>query len=127
MENNYTCLLVEDDALGIEMMEDYINRRNDLTLLGTGTQLSEVEELLNRFSPSIIFLDLIIPYGEKNNFSYAKISNDIIIIIVSAIPLNYYKGDIPSGIKLELLKPISFENFNKCVDNAIKKLSLIDG
>lgn len=126
MENNFTCLLIEDDALGIEMLEDYINRRNDLTLLATGTQLSEVEELLHKYSPSIIFLDLIIPYGEKNNFSYDKIPNDIIIIIISAIPLSSYKGDIPSGEKFELLKPISFENFSKCVDHVIKKLNLIN-
>lgn len=127
MENSYTCLLIEDDALGIEMMEDYISRRDDLTLLGTGTQLSEVEQLMNIYSPSIIFLDLIIPYGESNNFSLTKLPNDAYIITISAIPLSYYKGDLPSGEIIELLKPISFENFNRCVNYVIERLSLING
>ncbi|WP_343557251.1 hypothetical protein [Sphingobacterium sp.] len=127
MENKYTCLLVEDDAMGIEMLQDYINRRNDLTLLATGSQLSEVEQLLNKYSPSIIFLDLIIPYGEPNNFSYNKIPDHINTIIISAIPLSHYNGELPSGEKFELLKPISFEHFNRCVDSVIKNLNLVNG
>ncbi len=127
MENKFTCLLVEDEAMGIEMLQDYINRRNDLTLLGTGSQLSEVEQLLNKYSPSIIFLDLIIPYGEPNNFSYDKIPDHISIIIISAIPLSHYNGKLPKGEKFELLKPITFEHFNRCVDSVIENLNLVNG
>lgn len=121
MENCLTCILIEDEALGIEMMEDYINRRDDLRLLGTAIQLSEIEALLDS-SPSIIFLDLMIPYGDQNDFNFSKFPNSSSFIVTSAIPINHFKGELPPGKIYELLKPISFQNFNKCVDKVVQTI-----
>ena len=122
MENCLTCILIEDEALGIEMMEDYISRRDDLTLLGTAIQLSEIECLLETSSPSIIFLDLIIPHGDQNDFNFSKFPKSSSFIVTSAIPISHFKGELPPGKIYELLKPISFKNFNICVDKVVQKI-----
>ncbi|RKE42569.1 hypothetical protein [Sphingobacterium detergens] len=124
MENRFSCILIEDEALGIEMLQDYIGRRNDLFLVGTASQQSEIQSLLKICSPKLIFLDLVIPFGDANDFNYSKFPESSILVIISATPLNYYKGDIPFGEKHELLKPISFENFNNCVDNILRNIQL---
>lgn len=121
MENRLTCILIEDNALAIEMMEEYIGLRDDLELLGTAIQRSEIQNLLNRCSPSIVFLDLIIPYGERNDFSFLQFPSSSIFVTISGIPLSHYQGELPPGEILELYKPISKEEFNRCVDIIMKK------
>lgn len=118
----FSCILVEDDALAIDMLEDYINRKHELILKGVGTELSEVKQLLESIDPSIIFLDLIIPPGESNGFHYGEISNKSFIILTSAIPLHLYKGPLPKGPIFELPKPISYEKFSICVEQVIVEL-----
>jgi response regulator of citrate/malate metabolism len=124
MENEFSCILIEDEALGIEMLQDYISRRSDLSLVGTATQRSEIQSLLRICSPTIIFLDLVIPYGDKNDFNYSKFPKSSIFVIISATPLSHYNGEIPFGKIHELLKPISYENFNKCIDKILRNIKV---
>lgn len=116
-----TCIVIEDEVLAIEMMEDYIGRRDDLELLGVGTELSEVIGLLENHQPSIIFLDLIIPPGISAGSHLGKLPATSAIIVVSGIPLSHYRGVLPKGDIYELPKPVSFESFDKCVDEVLDK------
>lgn len=116
-----TCIVIEDEVLAIEMMEDYIGRREDLELLGVGTQLSEVIGLLENHQPSIIFLDLVIPPGVSGDFHLGKLPATSTIVVVSGIPLSHYRGFLPQGDIYELPKPVSFESFEKCVDEVLGK------
>ncbi|MGF7028712.1 MULTISPECIES: hypothetical protein [Sphingobacterium] len=124
MENGFSCILIEDEALAIEMLQDYISRRNDLILLGTAIERSEIQSLLRICSPTIIFLDLVIPYGDKNDFNYSKFPESSIFVIISATPISHYNGEIPNGEIHELLKPISFEDFNKCIDKILRNIKV---
>ncbi|MDF2476429.1 MAG: putative two-component response-regulatory protein YehT [Sphingobacterium sp.] len=118
----FACIVVEDDVFSIDMLKDYINRKKELVLSGIGTELSELKQLLEYVSPSIIFLDLIIPPGESMGFHYGELPQSSFIILTSAIPLYLYNGPLPKGTLYELPKPISYENFSKCVDKVIVKL-----
>ncbi len=117
-----TCIVIEDEVLAIEMMEDYIGRREDLELLTIGTELSEVLSLLENHNPSIIFLDLVIPSGVCPDFHLGKLPATSSIVIVSGIPLNQYKGELPKFEIFELPKPVSFASFDKCVDEVLDKI-----
>lgn len=118
-----TCMLVEDEALAIEMMRDYINRRDELVLIGIASQMSEIQDILDQFTPSIIFLDFTVPPGESDGFHFGMLPPDANIIVVSAIPLAHFKGNLPKGDIHELPKPISFDSFNRCVNQVLDKLS----
>lgn len=120
--NRTTCLVIEDEALAIEMMEDYIGRRDDLVLLAVGSELSEVKDILDKHTPSIIFLDLVIPPGgECGDFHFGKLPPNASIVVVSGTPLNLFRGILPKGDIYELPKPISYENFNRCVNEVLAK------
>lgn len=116
-----TCIVIEDEVLSIEMMEDYIGRREDLELLGVGTELLEVIGLLENHQPSIIFLDLIIPPGVSACYHFGKIPITSSVVVVSGIPLSHYTGVLPKANIYELPKPVSFESFDKCVDEVLNK------
>lgn len=114
-------MVIEDEALSLEMMEDYVGRRKDLKLVCVGSQLSEIKKLIDEHNPSIIFLDLGIPIGQSTDFHYGMFPKSTTIIIVSAIPLNLYQGELPKGEIYELPKPVSFECFDRCVNEALAK------
>ncbi|SDL77388.1 putative two-component response-regulatory protein YehT [Sphingobacterium mizutaii] len=116
-----TCMVIEDEVLSLEMMEDYIGRRKDLKLVGICHQLSEIKEIVEKHKPAIIFLDLKIPIGDATDFHYGMLPKTASIVVVSGIPLNYYKGELPTGDIFELSKPVSFECFDRCVDKVLKK------
>lgn len=116
-----TCMLIEDEALAIEMMRDYIDRRDDLLLIGVASQMSEIQDILNQYTPSIIFLDLVIPPGESDGFHFGMLPPDASIVVVSAIPIARFKGILPKGVIYELPKPISFDSFNRCVNHVLIK------
>jgi len=116
-----TCIVIEDEVLAIEMMEDYIGRRGDLELLGVGTELSEVMDLLENHTPSIIFLDLVIPPGDAAGYHFGKLPATSSIVVVSGIPLGHYSGILPKGDIYELPKPVSFESFDRCVNEVLNK------
>ena len=119
--NKVKCLIIEDEPLSIEMLQDYIGRRNDLYLIGIASQLIEVEEIVRKGHPSIIFLDLIIPIGGLTSFHIGKLPKSAQIVVTSALPLSNFKGKLPKGNIFELNKPISFKNFNHCINEIIVK------
>ncbi|WP_134089792.1 response regulator [Olivibacter sp. XZL3] len=120
----FTCLVVEDEALAIEMMEDYIGRRDDLVLLGVAIEVADVRIFLEMHAPCIIFLDLVIPPGESLGFHWGMLPSSSAIVVVSGIPLSEYRGPLPNGELFELRKPFSFESFDRCVDRVLNRRKL---
>lgn len=119
--DHITCVVIEDEVLAIEMMEDYIGRREDLELLAVGTELSQVMDLLENYKPAIIFLDLVIPPGESAGYHFGKLPVTSSIVVISGMPLSHYNGILPKGDLYELPKPVSFESFDRCVDEVLNK------
>jgi len=113
------CLIIEDEPMAIEMMRHYIGRRDDLKLIGVVSELQELNQALEKLTPSIIFLDLMISPGIPEKFHYSNLPRSASIIVVSAIPLRYYSGTLPKGKLFELPKPFSFENFDRCVNEVL--------
>lgn len=122
----YRCLVIEDDRLAVDMMADYIGRREDLALVGVAQQLSDLPHVLATIKPDIVFLDLVIPTGEASDFHFGLFPAEISVVVVSAIPTGYFKGILPANIVFELLKPVSRESFENCVDQIISLLKSKD-
>jgi|SRR5690606_1245984 len=121
--STYRCLIVEDDWFAIEMMAGYVGRRSDLELAGIVQQLDELPDALITAEPDIVFLDLIIPQGAPSGFHFGLIPASVTVVIVSAIPVHAFHGILPQGIVAELLKPLSYENFDTCIDWITKRLN----
>lgn len=121
--NSYRCLIVEDDWFAIEMMAGYVGRHNELALVGIVQQISELANALAATEPDIVFLDLIIPQGAPTDFHFGLIPPEVTVVVVSAIPITLFDSALPPTVADELLKPVSYETFNDCIDRIIERLN----
>ncbi len=111
------CLVVEDDVLAIDMMADYIGRFPNLLLVGVIQELNDIPQAMAIEKPDVVFLDLVLPAGEPSDFHFGLFGKHVTVVVVSAIPTVSFAGIAPKAVAFELLKPVSFESFAKCIDH----------
>ncbi|MGO1787158.1 MAG: hypothetical protein ACTHZ7_08785 [Sphingobacterium sp.] len=121
IRNPLRCVVIEDEIMAIEMMTDYIGRRNDLALVDIVIHLSDVKQSIDTARPALIFLDFTIIDGVDDGLTFDMLPEDTVVITVSALPSNQFTVKLPKEKIFELLKPFSFEQFSFCVDQIIKK------
>jgi len=116
----YSCVLVEDEPLAIEMMVEYISKRHELNLIDVVDNLDEYEGVLKGSNNiDIIFLDLKIRGGEVFELMHENKNNNSIFVIVSAFASAHTKK-LPEDInKYFITKPVSNANFNLCMDRIL--------
>ena len=117
----FGCLIVENEPFSIEMIKDLVASRKDLKLLGVVTEMEQLAKVVRSLKPDIIFLDLIIPLGNCGDFHFGMLPQESSIVVVSAIPLSHYKKRDLLTNPRELCKPVSFERFNRCLDDVIRE------
>lgn len=118
----YRCLLIEDDSLAIDMMTDYIGRRDELLMVGIVQERCEILGALNLTKPDIVFLDLVIPSGGPSGFHFGLFPTSLAVVVVSATSTDCFTEQLPPIVTYQLLKPISFNDFEACIDRIIQHL-----
>lgn len=117
----YRCLVIEDDSLAIDMMTDYIYRRDDLSLAGVVQERCDIPNALHLTKPDIVFLDLVIPAGAPCGFHFGLFPTNVAVVVVSATTTDCFTEQLPPIIAHELLKPVSFADFEQCIDLIINQ------
>ena len=108
------CLIVDDEPLALDVLENYINKMEDLTLVGRVDNAIEAFNILKRKQVDLLFLDIQMP--KLTGIDLVKnISNPPHIIFTTA-----YRDYALQGYELNvvdyLLKPISFDRFLRAVN-----------
>jgi CheY-like chemotaxis protein len=109
-------LIVDDDASTNKVLSDIFKMKEYSSK--TATSASEAFEILSRFSPRIILLDIILP--ESNGYEICKKIKqlerfkDIPIFYITAVPSNEVEGQIvKTGAEGYFLKPFNFSEFER--------------
>ena len=55
------CIIVDDEPLAIEIIESYVNRLDDLEVVGTCNNAIKAFEILQKEDVDIMFLDIQMP------------------------------------------------------------------
>jgi CheY-like chemotaxis protein len=107
-------LIVDDDISTNKVLSDIFKMKDYSSK--TATSASEVFEILNRVSPKVILLDIILP--ESNGYEICKKIKqqerfkDIPIYYITAVPSNEVEGKIDeTGASGYFLKPFNFSEF----------------
>ena len=108
-----TCIIVDDEPLAIEIVESYVEKIEQLKLVGTYRNAIQAFEALQQQPVDLIFLDIQMP--KLSGLDFLKtLRNPPKVIITTA-----YRDYALDGFELEvvdyLLKPIPFERFLKSV------------
>ena len=113
MVMSLTCIIVDDEPLAIEIVEAYLEKIEQIKLLGTFRNAIDAFAFLQEHSVDLIFLDIQMP--KLSGLDFIKtLKNPPKVIFTTA-----YRDYAIEGFELEvvdyLLKPIPFDRFLKAV------------
>jgi DNA-binding LytR/AlgR family response regulator len=118
----HTCIIVDDEPLAQEVLERYINKLENLELVGKCSNAHQAQEILNREKVDIVFLDINMP-GMSGLEFLRRLPNPPSVIFTTA-----HAEYALEGFELDatdyLLKPISFDRFSKAVSKATHYIEL---
>jgi DNA-binding LytR/AlgR family response regulator len=116
------CLIVDDEALALDLLEDNIRKVAFLELIGKCKSGIEAMELLQREKTDLIFLDIQMPDLSGIQFLKSLPVKPLVIFTTA------YEKYALEGFDLDavdyLLKPFSFERFLKSVNKAQEYMGL---
>lgn len=118
------CLIVDDEPLAVEIIESYLERLDDMEVVGKCNNALRAFEVLQKEEVDLLFLDIQMP--KLTGIDFLKtLKNPPKVILTTA-----YREYAIEGYELDvldyLLKPISFERFFKAVSKVYKKESSAD-
>lgn len=108
------CVITDDEPIARKGLRGYIEKIDFLTLTGECENALQLNELLKKEQPDLLFMDIEMPYINGINF-LSGIQNPPKVIITSAYEQYALKG-YELNITDYLLKPISFDRFLKAIN-----------
>ena len=110
------CIAVDDEPLALDIIENYVSKHPDLTLIARCNNAAEASEVLKNRSVDLMFLDIQMP--EISGLSFIKsLETKPLFIFTTAFPDYAIEGFELDAIDY-LLKPIAFDRFEKGVEKA---------
>ena len=116
------CIVIDDEALAIDLLEDYISRVPFLSLVGKFTRATDSMELIRNGNVDLIFLDIHMP--DITGIQFLKALGAESMIIFSTAYPNYALEGFNLKILDYLLKPFHFDRFVQAVSKAQELHSL---
>lgn len=107
-------IALDDEPLALKVLENYCSRIPDLQLEKTFDSQTDALKYLNKFPVDLLFLDIQMP--QKNGLEFFKnIEQDTKVIFTTAFS-EYAVHAFEINAIDYLLKPFSFERFQKAVE-----------
>jgi DNA-binding LytR/AlgR family response regulator len=125
MESSISCVIIDDEPLGQDLIEKYVGRISSLNLLAKCENAIDAIERVSTLKPNLIFLDVNMPEMTGIEFIKTFSSYKPIIVLTTAYPeyaVDGYELDVLDFI----LKPITFERFVKAINKVRDKLAHTD-
>lgn len=110
------CIVVDDKPLAIDILNDYISKVSDLSLVFSSTNPLEALEYIMKNEVDLVFLDIQMP--QLNGVQFMKIVQGKCKIVLTTAYTEYALDGFENDAIDYLLKPISFERFYKAVQKA---------
>lgn len=112
------CLIVDDEPLALDLLEVYVKRTPFLHLMGRCGSAVEVLQMLKDHPVDLIFLDIQMP--ELTGLELSRIIDQRIRIIFTTAFEQYALEGFRVDALDYLLKPISYPEFLKAANKALK-------
>ncbi|GAB3752368.1 LytR/AlgR family response regulator transcription factor [Spirosoma pomorum] len=118
-----SCLLVDDEPLARHILETYIDRTPELQLARSCGHAYEAFEVLTTQSVDLLFLDIQLPSLTGIEF-LRHLKQPPAVIFTTAYP-DYAVESYELEAVDYLLKPITYERFEKSLEKFFKRTSLV--
>jgi DNA-binding LytR/AlgR family response regulator len=112
------CIAVDDEPLALDIIEAYVTRHPELTLVARCNNAAEASEVLKKHKVDLMFLDIQMP--EITGLSFVKsLERKPLFMFTTAYPDYALEGFELDAIDY-LLKPIAYDRFEKGVEKALE-------
>jgi DNA-binding LytR/AlgR family response regulator len=116
------CIIVDDEPLGIEILESYVKKMPDMDLIGKCNNALEASEFLKNHKVDLMFLDIQMP--EITGLEFMRsIANPPLVVFCTAYPDFAVEGFELNAIDY-LLKPVGFDRFSKTIERAREYMTM---
>lgn len=115
------CIIVDDEPLAIEVLESYVNKVEELQLVGTFRNAISAFTFLQQQQVDLIFLDIQMP--KLSGIDFLKTLRHPPKVIFTTAFRDYALEGFELEIVDYLLKPIPFERFLKAVAKVFQQPS----
>jgi DNA-binding LytR/AlgR family response regulator len=116
-------IIVEDEPLARRKLAAFVERVEELTLVGTFATAEEALDYLRSHRVDLLFLDIRIEGGMSGLQLLDRLTERPRVVMTTAYEEYALRG-FELGVVDYLLKPFSFERFRTSVDRALRDLSL---
>ena len=112
------CIAVDDEPLALDIIEAYVTKHPELTLVARCNNAAEASEVLKKHKVDLMFLDIQMP--EITGLSFVKsLEHKPLFMFTTAYPDYALEGFELNAIDY-LLKPIAYDRFEKGVEKALE-------
>lgn len=111
----YSCLIVDDESLGRDLIEAHLQRFPQFTIVAKCSSAIEASQILNEKPVDLMFLDIEMPVLKGTDF-YSNLSLNKPSVIFTTAHRNYALEGFDLAAVDYLLKPITFSRFFKAVE-----------
>ena len=118
--NKMTIMIVDDEKLARDIVKTYLEKNDEIELLGECTNGFEGVKNINEQKPDIIFLDIQMP--KITGFEMLELLDHQPEIIFTTAFDQYAIKAFEVNATDYLLKPFSIERFNEALNKAMKKV-----
>jgi DNA-binding LytR/AlgR family response regulator len=115
-------LIVDDEPLALEIIETFVSRIEEFKLIKRCSNALEAKEALEESRIDLMFLDIQMP--QMTGVEFLKTLENPPMVIFTTAYSNYAIEGYELNVLDYLLKPISFDRFQKAAQKAIEQHQL---
>lgn len=116
------CIIVDDEPLAVSLLGNYVEKIPFLELVFSSENPIEALEFIKKNEADLVFLDIQMP--ELTGINFMKIIGNKMKYILTTAYSEYALEGYEHNVVDYLLKPISFDRFNKSVLKAQERFPL---
>lgn len=117
-----TCAIIDDEPLAIKLLENYVERTDNLTLSGSYPSAVAAISGLTQQPVDLLFLDIQMPEVDGLSFAHLMQNSNMQIIFTTAFS-EYAVESYKVSATDYLLKPIAYPDFIAAVAKAERRLT----
>lgn len=116
MNKQKECLLIEDEYYALELLENFVNNTENLTLAGKFRSPLPAYEILTKGNIDILFLDVDLP--QISGLTFLNQLPVKPVTIITTAHTKYASQAFELDVADYLVKPYSYERFKKALQKA---------
>lgn len=119
---SYTCLLVDDEPIAMDILQTYLQRLENLAVAGRFSNPIKAFEALQQHPVDLLFLDIQMP--ELTGLELLQSLRYKPVVILTTAYREFALEGFEYDVLDYLLKPISFDRFLKAIDKFYSRMPL---